>query len=123
MEIFDWIKVGIGAVACVCGIYLVIKGIVDRVRAIKLIGTIVDYVQETNGVYYPLVEFQYNGQKYTMSTSEGDKTPKDNIGKELKILYLPNNQKCVMVAGQYGDILVGLVMAVVAGIYFAKQFM
>lgn len=123
MEIFDWVKVGIGAVACIAGIYLVIKGIVDRVRAIKLQGTIVDYVRESNNYYYPLVEFEYEGQRIRMSTSEGSNAPKNNIGKEIKILYSPNNGKYVMVSGQIGDILIGVVVAIAAGAFAVAQLM
>lgn len=48
-----------------------------------------------NGYYFPVFEFDYNGEKLTVDGHIAEKTPFEE-GSETDIFYLPGNKKGVM---------------------------
>lgn len=94
-----------GVAFTVIGLYGVIKSILDRMLAVRLHGTVTDYVKKNQDTYFPLVSFNYEGEEHQMKGANGSKKPKIKVGEAVKIYYRPKNQKNVLVAGNYYDII------------------
>lgn len=60
--------------------------------------------QEVRYMYYPIVEYEVNGQKITKELSSGENTPAYRINEKIDILYNPNNTEEFIVAGENQNI-------------------
>ena len=62
-------------------------------KGVSLTGTVVDYVVQSSN-YFPVFEFEYEGQKMKVDSYQADKT-NNGIGTTDTIYYLPGNTKGV----------------------------
>lgn len=105
----NWKLIG-GAILAVVAILMVIKGIYDRATAIRIAGEIVEFSRNPQGYYFPIVTFMYKGQILNMPLANGSSTPKGNVGDQVIVLYNPKNIKNVNIAGNYTDIIMGILV-------------
>ena len=69
-----------------------------------------------DGAYFPILEFDYEGQTLDMKGMMGYKRQKYDIGTELEVLYIPGETKGVMIAKDRTDLIyvgIGLVCIVI----------
>ncbi|NSE51574.1 hypothetical protein G4313_00740 [Coprococcus eutactus] len=96
-----WFIIGV----TVAGILCLIKVIVDR-QGKKLPGTITDFVNE-NGVDFPVVQFQYNGQDMKLLAANGG-NKKLNRNDPVEIIYRLGKAKYVNIVGDNKDVVIAV---------------
>ena len=123
---WDFIKEYCFLIFCVLGLIWLGKVIFTQMqyksKGARLEGTVVGHVNES-GNYFPVYEFQYNGETLRVDSYNGDKNP---VGGTETIYYLPGNQKGVFAERNIGikpwQILCGAAFVVVIVIYIVRFF-
>ena len=105
MENWDLI---FGVLLVVVSIGLTVKAAYERKTGVRCKGVIAGFSKGDRGYLFPVVKFTYEGEEYCMSTLNGSKKPKKEIGEETEVIYRPKNQKYVIEIGNYSDVWVCL---------------
>ena len=108
-----------GGILVFAGIYLIIKEIIAKTKGKHIPATMAGFSEE-RGNQYPLFQFNYEGQEYTISGAEPVKNPntyKYHTGDTVNIVFLPSNTKYVDIEGSFTGFLWGL-GAIAGGVVF-----
>ncbi|MBQ4464454.1 MAG: hypothetical protein II916_00615 [Oscillospiraceae bacterium] len=125
---WDFIKDNILTIFCVLGLIwlgnLFLTQLRYKKQGARLEGTVVGHVNQS-GNYFPVYEFNYNGETLRVDSYNGDKNPMIEGETEI-IYYLPGNQKGVFAERNMGvkpwQILCGAAFIVVIVISLMKFF-
>lgn len=105
------------------GGFCLVKGIFDRMGAVRLQGTISSFMQNNYGVYFPIVTFTYQGQEFSMRTANGSKKPKGQVGDTVEVLYSQKNQKYVHLTGSNYDFVFSITLLVAGLVILVYEIM
>lgn len=109
-----------GGILIFAGFYLLVKGIYARVKGVHVPSRLVSFSKE-NDTFYPVFNFNYQGQEYNISGAVPVKDPstfKYQPGDTVNVIFVPTNTKYVDIEGSYKDFLYVLGFWV-AGVVFA----
>ena len=99
-----------GGILIFTGFYLIAKGIYARVKGVHVASRLASFSNE-NGTYYPVFNFNYQGQEYNISGAVPVKDPgsfKYQPGDTVNVIFVPTNTKYVDIEGSYKDFLYAL---------------
>ncbi len=120
MEKWDLI---FGVLLAVISLGLIVKATYERKTGFRCKGTIVGFSKGEKGALFPVVQFTYGGETYSMSTMNGSKKPKKGVGTETEVIYCPKNQKYVIEVGNYSDVWICLACAGMGIVLLAFYFL
>jgi hypothetical protein len=106
-EIFGDINFWFAALCLIASTVIFTKRIFLHFKGTRLTATVVEIEPGRGGAWFPVVEFEYEGQKMKMSTGVGTGKEKIEIGKTYDIIYHPSFKKYVIQVGNKKDILFG----------------
>ena len=93
----SFVKDHMFSIFCAIFIIWVINFFLTQIRykkkGVALLGTVVDYVVQSSN-YFPVFEFEYEGQKMKVDSYHSDKS-NNGIGTTDTIYYMPGNNKGV----------------------------
>ncbi len=108
----DYLYVAIALLAAAMILFVRLKYII---KGVKVMAKVCDYTCH-NGCYFPIMEFDYDGQFMNIKTKSGLKRQKYDIGSEVEIYYIPGSEDEVKIVKDYSDILYILVF-LICGIF------
>ena len=113
-----------GGILIFAGFYLIVKGIYARVKGVHVVSRLASFSNE-NGTYYPIFNFNYQGQEYNISSAVPVKNPsafKYQPGDTVNIIFVPFNTKYVDIEGSYKDFLYALGFFVAGAVFILIFF-
>ena len=113
-----------GGILVFAGFYLIVKGIYARVKGEHIPSRLASFSNE-NGTYYPVFNFNYQGQEYNISGAVPVKNPtsfKYQPGDIVNIIFVPTNTKYVDIEGSYKDFLYALGFFVAGAVFILLYF-
>ena len=110
----------VGVIFIVVGVFMYIKNnYLVKNCTVEAVATVVDMKQEfstddTGGsyMYYPIIEYEANGNTVRVVTDNGSSTPQYNINDKINILYNPNKTKEYIVKGDKSSNIFSIVFMV-----------
>lgn len=92
------------------GLFGFVWSCVRRKKSVQLTGEIVDYYQNSQLYYVPVVRFVYLGQEYKIKLDKGFRRKLADVGGLLEIYFLPGKLESVRLATDKRDIWYSLVL-------------
>lgn len=87
------------------GILGLICNYIRRKKSLRLTGEVVDFFQNTQFHYIPIVQFQYRGMNMRMRLDRGFRRKLAEKGQNLEIYYVPSGKSSVRLVQDKRDIL------------------
>ena len=91
-------------------------------NAVKITGKVVDFksiINKNGHVYYPIVEYEYNGQGYTVQLDSWSSS-QPNLGSEMAIRVNPKKPNKIVTKGELIFCIFALIIFTGAGILFGS---
>ena len=113
-----------GGLLVFTGFYLIVKGIYSRVKGVHIASHLSTFSNE-NGTYYPVFNFNYEGQEYNISGGVPVKNPnsfKYHPGDSVNIIFVPSNTKYVDIEGSFKDFLYALAFLGAGAVFILLYF-
>ncbi|SEP98004.1 Protein of unknown function [Lachnospiraceae bacterium NE2001] len=113
-----------GGILVFAGFYLIVKGIYARVKGEHIPSRLTSFSNE-NDTYYPVFNFNYQGQEYNITGAVPVKDPssfKYHPGDTVNIIFVPSNTKYVDIEGSYKDFLYALGFFAAGAVFILLYF-